>query len=261
MLTEAQCAAILKKGQWLEDLEIKKRNNRSSFITQISRTYFVQSFLNYGLALVVEGRGRHVQQQDPRIPDKRSGDGDTLLLTAAHLTSALPYQGVEFLSDFKRQAKLLSLLVVKTTFEFVLFSTRSWAASPAAGPGWSCRHWPPSRRWWCPPWRRRVGRSVYSQQWWWRTARAPAPQCQSASAAIGCGVPWCRDRPGSPAMEGTERNRIRSHWWMVLLKYYAAVICGIPPSPATMLHSNGGVVRLVAISFCWKEEKKVCKDL
>lgn len=79
--------------------------NRSSFITQISRTYFVQSFLNYGLALVVEGRGRHVQQQDPRIPDKRSGDGDTLLLTAAHLTSALPDQGVEFLSDFKRQVK------------------------------------------------------------------------------------------------------------------------------------------------------------
>lgn len=65
-------------------------------------THFIQSFLNYSLALVVKGRRCHVQQQDPGIPDQSTSDGDALLLTAAHLTSTLPDQGVKFLSNTKR---------------------------------------------------------------------------------------------------------------------------------------------------------------
>lgn len=55
-------------------------------------TYFIEGFLDHSLALVVEGRGGHVQQQDARIPDQRPSDGDALLLPATHLTSTLPHQ-------------------------------------------------------------------------------------------------------------------------------------------------------------------------
>lgn len=65
-------------------------------------THFIQSFLNYRLALVVKGRRCHVQQQYPGIPDQSTSDGDALLLTPAHLTSTLPDQGVEFLSNSER---------------------------------------------------------------------------------------------------------------------------------------------------------------
>lgn len=67
--------------------------------TGAEQTHFIQRFLNYSLALVVEGRCGHVQQQDPGVPDQSPSDGDALLLTSAHLTSALPDQGVEFLSN------------------------------------------------------------------------------------------------------------------------------------------------------------------
>lgn len=65
-------------------------------------THFIQSFLNYSLALVVKGRRCHVQQQDPGIPDQSTSDGNALLLTTTHLTATLPDQGVEFLSNSKR---------------------------------------------------------------------------------------------------------------------------------------------------------------
>lgn len=70
------------------------------------QTHFIQGFLNHRLALVVEGRCRHVQQQDARVPDQGPGDGNALLLTTAHLTATLPNQGVEFLGNITLEERL-----------------------------------------------------------------------------------------------------------------------------------------------------------
>jgi len=59
--------------------------------------YHIQSLLDHSFALVVQGGGGHVQQEDPGLADQRSGDGDPLLLTPTHLTTPFPHQGVELL--------------------------------------------------------------------------------------------------------------------------------------------------------------------
>lgn len=70
--------------------------------------------MNHRLALVVEGRGGHVQQQDARIPDQRPSDGDALLLPAAHLTATLPHQRLKFLPSTEKVS--MRLVPLKTTF-------------------------------------------------------------------------------------------------------------------------------------------------
>lgn len=87
-------------------------------------THFIQSFLNYSLALVVKGRRRHVQQQDPGIPDQSTSDGDALLLTTAHLAPALADQGVEFLSNFER-FKMIRLALIIHLFYFAYQSAET----------------------------------------------------------------------------------------------------------------------------------------
>lgn len=59
------------------------------------KTDLVQSLLDHGLTLVVQGGGGHVQEQDPGVPDQGSGDGDPLLLPSTHLPSTLPDQRAE----------------------------------------------------------------------------------------------------------------------------------------------------------------------
>ena len=55
----------------------------------------VQGLLHQGLALVVQGRGGLVQEEDLRVPDQRPRDGDPLLLAAGQLGAALPHHRVQ----------------------------------------------------------------------------------------------------------------------------------------------------------------------
>lgn len=65
--------------------------------TSVGGPHHIQSLLDHSFALVVQGGGGHVQQEDAGVADQCSGDGDPLLLTPTHLTAPFPHQGVELL--------------------------------------------------------------------------------------------------------------------------------------------------------------------
>lgn len=61
---------------------------------------FFQAFLDSAFAFVVQGAGRLVQDQDGRIFQKYTGNGDALFLSTGKAGSALTHKGVVSVREF-----------------------------------------------------------------------------------------------------------------------------------------------------------------